>query len=167
MPLVSHLRGDLVLAGELGQHARLVDGVGQRFLAVNMFAQADGHRSGRGVGMIGSGDRHRVDIFIFCLQHIAEVGILGGRRVPVEHVRRLAGIHVTKRHDVLAFAAVDVDLPFAAGTDRCDIEAFVRAEHTAWYNHREGNRAGRHSCGSQEFSTTNGRNLWSCHKLKG
>ena len=116
-----------MFAGEIGQYARLEDGVRQRLLAIDMFAKSHGHRRRRGVGVIGSGDRHRVDVFAFLLQHLTKVGVLGCLRMAVEHVRRLAGIHVTKRHDVLAFAAVDVDLSFAAGTDRCDIEPFVRA----------------------------------------
>ena len=153
-----------MFAGELGQHARLEDGMRQRLLAVDMFAKADGHRRGRGVGVVGSGDGHGVDALGLLFQHLPEVGILGRLRVAVEHVRRTAGIDVAKCHDVLAFAAVDVDLSLAAGTDRRNVKPFVCAEHTARHHHREDDRAGGSHSGLQKISAPNGGNLWSCHK---
>ena len=137
MTLIAHLRGDLVFAREISQHACLENGVRQRFLTVDMLAQPDGHRGGGGMGVIRSGHDHRVDVLGLLFQHLAKVGILRRLGVTLEHMRRPAGIDVTKRDDVLAFAAVDIDLPLAAGTNRSDVEPFVGTEHPPRHHHRK------------------------------
>ena len=155
MSLVAHLRGDFVFAGEFGQDARLEDGVRQRFLAVNMFAQSDGHRCCGGVRVVRRRDGHSVDVIGFLVEHLAEVSILGRLRVAIVHVRSAAGINVAKGHDVLALAPVDIDLPLTTGADCRDVKSLVRAKHTPRDDHREGDRASDSNSSTDEFSTPN------------
>ena len=167
MTLIAHLRGDLVFAREISQHACLENGVRQRFLTVDMFAQPDGHRGGGGMGVIRGGHDHRIDVLGLLFQHLAKVGILRRLGVTLEHMRRPAGIDVTKRDDVLAFAAVDIDLPLAAGTNRSDVEPFVGTEHPPRHHHRERHAGTGHSSSLEKSTTTNLGNLRSCHNKTG
>ena len=44
----------------------------ERFFAIDMFAQLDGHHGGEGVQVVRSRDHHRVDAFVL-LQHFAKI----------------------------------------------------------------------------------------------
>ena len=96
-----------------------------------MFAQPDSHSGRCCVGVIRCGNRHSINVLVLFFQHLAEVGILWCLCMAFKHMCRLAGVDIAKRDDVLALAAVDVDLAFATGTYRSDVKAFVSAEHTA------------------------------------
>jgi hypothetical protein len=67
----------------------------------------------------------------------------------------------------LAFAAVDIDLPLAAGTNRSDVEPFVGTEHPPGHHHRERHAGTGHGSGLEKSTTTNRGNLRSCHNLIG
>ena len=163
MTLIAHLRGDLVFAREISQHACLEYRVRQRFLTVDMFAQPDGHRGGGGMGVIRGGHDHRIYVIGLLFQHLAKVGILRCLGVTLEHMRRPAGIDVTKRDDVLAFAAVDIDLPLAAGTNRSDVEPFVGTKHPPRHDHWERHSGTGHGSRLEKSTTTNRGNLGICH----
>src|SRR5262249_40371264 len=71
--LVAHLRGDLVLAGELRQAASLPDGVGQRLLGEAVLAPLHGHARNDGVGVVRRAHRDRLDGVAQLVEHAAEV----------------------------------------------------------------------------------------------
>ena len=86
VPLVAHLRDDLVLLGGLHQLADLVDRVRQRLLAVDVLAALDGGHGGHRVGMVGRGDDDRVDLLVHLVEHLAEVAELLGLGIVLEGV---------------------------------------------------------------------------------
>lgn len=59
--LVTHLRSNLVFAGQITEKACFIHRVGQGFLHIHMFAHAHGHCSGRSVRVVGRADRYRID----------------------------------------------------------------------------------------------------------
>jgi hypothetical protein len=71
--MVAQLRDDLVFRGGLHQLPHLVDRVGQRLLAVDVFAAADGRHGGHGVRVVGRGDEDGVHPFLHGVEHLAEI----------------------------------------------------------------------------------------------
>ena len=99
--LVSHLRGDLVLARGLGQGAGLVDRARERLLAVDVLSPLDGrHRDDR-VIVVRRAHDDGVDPLLL-VEHFAEVFVFPGPWILVERVRRVAPIDVGQGYDVLA-----------------------------------------------------------------
>ena len=74
MALVAHLGDDLGALGRLAQHAGLVDRPGQRLLHVDVLAQLHGRLGDHGVGVVGRGDDHAVDILLL-FEHLAIIGV--------------------------------------------------------------------------------------------
>ena len=73
--------------GHLGHQPGLVDRVRQRLLAEAVLAHPHGHQRGRGVGVVGRADGHRVDALAHLVEHLAEVGVALGLGKPL-----LAGV---------------------------------------------------------------------------
>ncbi len=125
MPLVAHLRGDLVLARHLGEHARFPNGARHRLLHVDVQSALDGPSGGHAVNMIGSGDHHRVDALLL-VEHPAEILVARGLRVAVECLGGPDIIGIAQRDDVLGDrAGVDVAVAFAANTDAGDVQFLI------------------------------------------
>ena len=82
MSLVAHLRGDLRFRRHTGQEPRLVHGIRERLLDVDVLAELHRGDRHRGVQVVGGGDDDRVDVALL-VEHLAEVGVLGGLRVGV------------------------------------------------------------------------------------
>ena len=102
-----------------------MDTVGQRLLAIKVFAGAhDGHGDHR-VGVIGGSHDHRVDVAMLLVEHNAEIAVsfrlgklligLGGTDV----------VDIAQRDDILAGTGAQIGAAYAAHADRRDIEAFV------------------------------------------
>ena len=73
--LVAHGRGHLVLAGQLAQGPRFVERAGQRLLAEDVLAGADGGGRDDRVGVVGRGHDDGVDLLAHLVEHLAEVAI--------------------------------------------------------------------------------------------
>ena len=118
--VVAHLRHDLRPLRRVAQHARFVDGPGQRLLDEDVLAEL--HRRFRNdrVGVIGRGHEDGVDILLL-LEHLPKVGVALRFRIGVLQLRRgrirlpvpadepsgdgfvdEAEVDVRERHDVLA-----------------------------------------------------------------
>ena len=124
--LVTHLRGDFVLDGRVGQQARLPGCSGQRFLHVDVLAALHAGVRHCGVHVVGDADGAGVDVLSFFIQHDAEIFVLG-RLVEAREVRCGAGfVHVAESHDVLGLGGlVEVGSALAAATDRGDVQLVV------------------------------------------
>ncbi len=125
LALVAHLGGDFCLAGSLCEEAGFVDGVGEGFLAVNVFAALDGLHGGEGVPVVGGGDHHGVDLFDI-IQHLSEVSELASLGVAFEGVSRVGLVNVTEGYDVFAFELPQIGCPLAADADARDVELAAR-----------------------------------------
>ncbi len=73
VPLVAHLRDDLVLLGGLGHGTAFGDRVGQGLLAVDVLAMADGRDGRDRMVMVGRGDHHGIDLLVQLVEHLAEI----------------------------------------------------------------------------------------------
>jgi hypothetical protein len=90
--LIAHLGGHAGLAGGLGDLARLEHGIGEGFFAIDVFAAVERGQGDDGVGVVGRGDHHGIDIFLGQQLAVIAVGlagaILAGAPLPgVELVR--------------------------------------------------------------------------------
>ena len=108
-----------------------------------MFAHVHGHQSDRRVHVVRSGDRHRVDVPAFLLQHHAEILEVLRLRIFLERTRRVDLVHVAKRVDVFIIHIGNVAGAFAADADAGNVQAAIRAEHVSAGNERNGQRGGR------------------------
>ena len=105
-PLVAHLRGDLVVAGELGQHAGLVQRMRERLLHEAVFAVPHGHGGGQGVDVVRRAHRHGVDALVHLVQQLAEVRELPGLGKAISGRGQIIHINIANGHDVAQAAGV-------------------------------------------------------------
>jgi hypothetical protein len=72
-PLVAHLSGHFFLLGDLAHHARFINRVSERLLAIDVFAHSHGHDTGRCVDVVRGADHDGVDLFSHLLEHLPVV----------------------------------------------------------------------------------------------
>ena len=120
--LVAHLRGHLVLVGQLGQQARLVDGVGQRFFAIYVLAGGDGVGGDDGVRVVRRSDHHGIGRLEHLVVHLAVVVELLGRRITFENVVGVFPVDIAQADDVLALQALQHRSAASADADAQDVE---------------------------------------------
>ena len=163
--LIAHLGGELFLGGEAAHFAGFPDGLGERLLAIDMFAHLEGRHGGQTVHMIWRGDRHRVNRFAHLLEHLAPIAIslgvvgaalFGGAVLElgiflVECVR----IDIAQGDDVAAESkhAGRIAVPFSADANAGDVDALVGplpAQEVRSAHHR---RAGEKRSGFEEVTT--------------
>ena len=133
LPLVAHLRHDLVAARSLGDGPRLEHGVRQRLLAVHVLAGLQGGHRDHGVRVVRRRDHHRVDALLL-LEHHAVVGVEGRLWVERPRLGRVGLVDVAERDDVLALARLEVGATHPADADRSDVQLVagrLRAQHPA------------------------------------
>ena len=126
MDLRAHLRHAVVLLGQLRHHARLADGVGERLLAVDVLAQAQGRRRGGRVDVVGRGHHHGVDVLL--LQQFSQVVVLPRLGEPVGRLGQVRVVHVAEGGDVHQLGVdrlVEVVLGLVGDADEADVELFV------------------------------------------
>lgn len=154
LALIAHLSGDFVLARGLGNLARLPDGMGERFLAINVFAELDGGHGNERMEMIGRGDHYGVDVLLF-LEHFAKVGEDFCFWIFFEDASGVVGVDVADGNDVFAAELFEIDSALAANADAGNVEFFagrsfsVEAEDVAGNDHEGG---GGDGCGAEEGS---------------
>ncbi len=97
--LIAHLRGDAFFPSQLAQQAGLVNRVGQRFLAKDVFSRADCHGGGQGVNVIRRTDGDGIHAIAQLVQHLAKVG----ERLclkPFTSPFQLLPVDIADRHDL-------------------------------------------------------------------
>ncbi len=121
MSLDSHLGSHAGFFCQFGQHARFVDIVRQRLLAVNVLSSSHCFGGNNRVRMVRRGNHNSVDIALL-VQHLPKIGIDLRFRIPLERLGRVLVVHVAQGHDVLAFELHHIALAHAADADTGDIE---------------------------------------------
>ena len=120
--LVTHLRGDLVLGGQLGQQARLVHRVRQRLLDVDVLACGHGLGGNDRVRVVGRGHHHRIGRLEQLVVHAAVVVVFLGCGIALEDVVGVLPVHVAESYDVLALHFLQVGRAAAADADAQNVE---------------------------------------------
>ena len=124
--LVAHLRGDAIFARRITQHAGLEDRPGHGLLAVDVFAALHGPHRRDGVGVVGSGNGHRVDVAALLVQHHPVVFVRLGVRKLLERLGGVVPIGVRQGDDVVPHGtAHDVAMALATGADRGDVQLLI------------------------------------------
>ena len=119
--LVAHLSGDLVLVGGGREGAGFGDVVGERFLAINMFAGLHGGHGNHRMRMIRRCDNDRVDVFLF-VQHLAVIRPDPGVGIFLERVGGIIMVHIAQCDDVLRPQVFQVAAPHAAHADARNVQ---------------------------------------------
>ena len=70
MPLITHLRGDLVVPRHFTQFAGLRDVMADGLLAINCFAKLHGDHRWQRVLVVGGSDENCVDLFANFVKHL-------------------------------------------------------------------------------------------------
>ncbi len=157
--LVAHLRNDLVFAGDLGHFAALVDGVGQRLLAVDVLAAFHSGDRGHRVVMVGRGHHDGVDLLVQLVEHLAEVAELRGLGMVVEGADDavVAPVDVAEGHDIVAAGhRAHVAPAHRADADAGDVQLLAgrrRAAAGHGVSRHDGDRRHGGPRGAQEFTT--------------
>ena len=149
--LVAHLGHHLVFFGRFGEHAGLIDIVRKGLLDIDVLAELHGGKRGHGMGVVGRGDGHGIDILRLLVQHLPEVLIDLRLRETFDGGPDLAIVHVRKANDVGLGALREFrEIAFAlsAGTDARDIQRVAGgqesfAEHVPGHNGEAGGRKDR------------------------
>ena len=121
VPLVSHLRDDLVLPGRLGEFARLIDRVGHGLLDIDVLACPHRRHGDDGMGVVGGSHNHGLDVFLL-LQHLPEIAIHLRLRILLIDLGRVRLVHVAQGHNILPRAFLDIVLSHAPHADAGNIE---------------------------------------------
>ena len=123
-PLVPHLRAEAGFLGEFGEPTRFVNGAGERFLRVDVFAHL--HRGGRldRVHMVRRADRNGVELVAHFGVHIAVVDVFFRVFELVSFAVERAFVDVADRDDFAVVTGVgNVAAALAADADPGDRDA--------------------------------------------
>ena len=120
--LVTHLGRNLVFVSQFRQQAGLVNGVGQRFLDIDVLAGS--HRIGcdNRVRMVGGSHHHGVGRFEHLVEHLTVVVVLFGSGVTLEDMVGVFPVDVAQADDVLAFQPFQHRGTASADTHAQDVE---------------------------------------------
>ncbi|TXT58178.1 MAG: hypothetical protein BAJALOKI3v1_1400001 [Promethearchaeota archaeon] len=100
--------------------------MGERLLAIHVFAHAEGHGRGRGVRMVGRRDEDAVDLALHLAKHRAEIGVAFGLGVRLGGLGEVPLVDVAEGDDVLAPHAAQVRTAPSGDADNGDGESAVR-----------------------------------------
>jgi len=90
-----------------------------------MFSHFECCHRGDGMGVIGGGDHHRIDVLVLFFKHLPEIGVFFCLRVVFEGASGSFRIDVAECYDVLVADRPDIRGPFTATTDAGDVEFFA------------------------------------------
>src|SRR3954471_11733830 len=150
--LVAHLRGEFFLLGEFSHLARFPDSLGQRLLAINMFAEAHRSDGGGAMHVVGRRNRDGVNGFAHFIEHFTPIAIklrvVGATSFFGHSLERLVlaiqsiRVDVADRDDVASSGKCvrGVAITFSANSDAGDADAVISAENIA--DKREGGGRG-------------------------
>jgi hypothetical protein len=126
MNLRAHLGDELFLFGQIGQYARFMNGVGEGFFAVDVFAHAKCHGGGRSVGVIRCAYQHSINFVRFPFQHDAEVTVFACvGKFLCGGIQRV-GIHISHGNDGFVRGTRYVGGSASPGADGGDLKFVVR-----------------------------------------
>ena len=125
--LVTHLSGDALLGGQLGQQTRLVNRVGKGLLAVDVLAQL--HRGARyqSVSVVGGTADNGVDLVADLVVHLAPVPETLSLRVAVESALGIVPVGIAESHDVLVRYVAQHGCASSADADTGDVQLVRRS----------------------------------------
>ena len=147
--LVAHLRGYLVLGGQLGEQAGFVDGAGERLLHVDVLAGLDGGSGDDRVRVVGRGDHHGISLVQHLVEHHPPVLVALGVGIALEDVGSIFPIHVAQADDLFRLQPAEDAGSASADPHAEDLELavegsgrFVPAGEQFVRHHREPERCG-------------------------
>jgi hypothetical protein len=161
MALIAQLRDDVVFLSRFHQLAHFVDGMGQGFLAIDVFAAFDGGHGRHGVGVVGRGDHHGVYLFFHLVEHFAEVFVALGIRVFLEGIGSLFFVHIAQGDDLDGAGAVDfvkVAGALTAHANTREANSIVRGYQAGTAKHVARNDREKR-CGAQQVGKLTAGNL--------
>ena len=79
-----------------------MDGLGERFLAINVFAHPHGHDAGEAMAVVGRRNRDGVNGLVHLLEHLPKVPVEFGLREILGLAVQGALVHVTQGYYVAA-----------------------------------------------------------------
>src|SRR5437763_16310835 len=119
--MIAQICSYIVLARGLCNLKGFPDGVGERFFAIDVFAEFDcGHRD-KGMEMVRRGDHDGIDVFLL-VEHFAKVSEDFGLRIFFEDASGMSGIDVAKSDNVFAAELFEIGCALAADADASDVE---------------------------------------------
>ena len=122
--LRAHLCGYLRLDSRFRHHARFPNRVGQRLLAVDVFAEPQRRHRRQGMRVLRRADNDRVEQFRVVVE-LAEIHVLFGPPISLRRLVQALLIHIDERHDVLAGHAGGVAGAAPAGADDGHVQLLV------------------------------------------
>ena len=120
--LVTHLGGNTVLCGELGQESCFIDRKGKRFFYIDVLSCLHGRSGDDCVGVVGGSNHDSVSLVEHLVEHHAVVVVLLGLRILVEDVVGIFPVDIAQTYDVLGFHLGKVSCSAASDTDTEDVE---------------------------------------------
>ncbi len=91
-----------------------------------MLAHAHRHHAGRGVGVVGRADGHRVDLLAHILEHLAVVEVLLRLGILRAHLVEAFAVDVAKGDNLTVLAGVvGVAVSLAANADTGEADLFI------------------------------------------
>ena len=138
VPLVAHLRDDLLVQRRLAHGSDFGHRVGERLFAVNMFAMTDRRERRHRVGVVRRADEHSIKIVRHFIEHLPEILESFGFGEPVEVIRRATLIHIAQGHDVLARHGTEVRPSLTTTANHCQPDLVGRSLRIALGTHDMG-----------------------------
>ena len=157
MALDAHLGTYARFRRNLGKPARLVYGVSKRFLTIDMLAGPHRRHGNNGMGMVGRGDDHGVNVLLL-LQHHAVVFIHSCVRILVKRFGGIVRIHVAQGHNVFRLHGAQIGSAHTAYANTGNIQFFTRrgvgrpAQHVTRYNVKYRGGGKRRTCAKENAS---------------
>src|ERR1043166_1049623 len=158
--LGADLRGQLVLVLEIigADRASFLDAVGQRFLAIDVFAAVHRPIGHEGVRVIGRAAHDRFDVLL--LQTLTPVHVVLRVRELLGGKGQMLLVHVAEGDDVLAGDAGEMDFAATPGADQGDVQLVAGGICAEKPDPGKDERCcGRKSDGSKEVASFHVRSL--------
>ena len=124
LALVAHLGGDFGFGGNFGHHPGFVNGVGERFLAVDMFAKFHRSDADDRVVVIGSGNHDGIDVLLL-FEHFTVIGVEFGVREGLCVAIESGAINVAESDDVFTSNGTNIAGTHSSSTYQSDVEFFA------------------------------------------
>src|ERR1043166_8001234 len=105
--LVAHLRCDFVFFCQPAQQSRFINGLGQWFLAINVFAHFHRRCGNGGVEVIRCGKDDRVERFLG-LEHFSKIFVRFGAWMPLVRASQGVSIYIAECDNIFAGAGLQV-----------------------------------------------------------
>jgi len=166
MALVAKLGHHLVLARRLHHLAHLVNRMGQRLLAIHVFAPLHRRDGRHRVGVIGCRHHHGVNLRLHLIQHPPEIPVSPGLGILRKGFASPGQVHVTQGDEIaLARHRLKVPPAHAPNPNPRDIQALTGGRPAAGRHHvtrNDHDARGRGSGQAQEAAAVQGEGNTLC-----